>query len=547
MDEYAFGYSSYSISKTGADEYGKFLPVITESFGDYKLALYSYFLLPFIKIFGLSEAVVRLPSVIAGLATIILIYFFIKEYLGNKTVAFLTSLLVLISPWHVVFSRTANEATIQVFLIVAFFLFWVYYQKRKKALFGVIAIVSLCLSIISYYSSFVFIPILIFFFTILHKDKFTKNKYLPLISTIVVIILVLISQPLSRVKQTSFFKHEEMKSLIVEALEEEGPAKNLFLTRFFHNKVSMSSLLILRNYFQHFTFDFLFLSGDKNYSRYSIPYTGPLYLWELPFIVIGLYFCFYSVVRKKDLRYLFVVVWILLAFIPDSLSYMETNTQRTAIIIPMIQLTTVLGLVLTLGFIKKQNIFWQFLFILPLMAIVFYNYTSFIHNYFVHQKMHQSWQRDGYAREMIETINALSSRYQKIVISGSQSHLFFFYNKTDPRLAAEILKSKTLDNMGFNSIAGFDKYIFMPLDCPKEGKLGVLYVCRGNKVAYNTSILKVIRYPDNQPARIFLTFTQPTQPTQAKEPERISWFTETIQNPKIIPANADRYWEEEAH
>jgi len=35
-DEAALGYNSYSILKTGKDEYGSVLPIIFKSFGDYK-------------------------------------------------------------------------------------------------------------------------------------------------------------------------------------------------------------------------------------------------------------------------------------------------------------------------------------------------------------------------------------------------------------------------------------------------------------------------------------------------------------------------------
>jgi len=50
-DEAANGYDAYSILKTGKDQYGNFLPLRFESFGDYKLPLLTYIAIPFIKIF----------------------------------------------------------------------------------------------------------------------------------------------------------------------------------------------------------------------------------------------------------------------------------------------------------------------------------------------------------------------------------------------------------------------------------------------------------------------------------------------------------------
>jgi len=42
-DEASLGYNAYSILQTGRDEYGKLLPLIFKSFGDYKPGLYAYF------------------------------------------------------------------------------------------------------------------------------------------------------------------------------------------------------------------------------------------------------------------------------------------------------------------------------------------------------------------------------------------------------------------------------------------------------------------------------------------------------------------------
>ena len=39
-DEVSLGYNAYSIFHTGHDEYGKFFPIVLQSFGDYKPALY---------------------------------------------------------------------------------------------------------------------------------------------------------------------------------------------------------------------------------------------------------------------------------------------------------------------------------------------------------------------------------------------------------------------------------------------------------------------------------------------------------------------------
>src|SRR3989304_7288957 len=75
-DEAALGYNAYSLLLTGRDEHGNLFPVNLESFADYKPALYAYLSVPLVKIFGLTEFAVRLPSAIFGILAVFLIYVF---------------------------------------------------------------------------------------------------------------------------------------------------------------------------------------------------------------------------------------------------------------------------------------------------------------------------------------------------------------------------------------------------------------------------------------------------------------------------------------
>src|SRR3990172_13096951 len=60
-DEVSHGYNSYSILKTGMDEWGKSFPITNfRAYGDYPLPLNLYLTIPFIAIFGLTEFALRL-------------------------------------------------------------------------------------------------------------------------------------------------------------------------------------------------------------------------------------------------------------------------------------------------------------------------------------------------------------------------------------------------------------------------------------------------------------------------------------------------------
>src|SRR3989344_3343084 len=78
-DEVALGYNAYSILKTGRDEYGKLLPVVFKSFGDFKPGLYVYWTVPFVAIFGLNEFGTRIPSAVAGIISVYLLYLVLQK------------------------------------------------------------------------------------------------------------------------------------------------------------------------------------------------------------------------------------------------------------------------------------------------------------------------------------------------------------------------------------------------------------------------------------------------------------------------------------
>ena len=74
-DEAFLGYNGYSILQTGKDMSGNRLPLHLESF-IYSPAGYSYFSIPFIKIFGLNEFSTRAASAFFGTLTVLVTYFF---------------------------------------------------------------------------------------------------------------------------------------------------------------------------------------------------------------------------------------------------------------------------------------------------------------------------------------------------------------------------------------------------------------------------------------------------------------------------------------
>src|SRR5438045_55882 len=78
-DEASIGYNAFSILHDGRDEWGKFLPIHFRAFGEFKLPVYIYSVVPAVAIFGLNELAVRIPAVLYSLGIILLTYWLGKR------------------------------------------------------------------------------------------------------------------------------------------------------------------------------------------------------------------------------------------------------------------------------------------------------------------------------------------------------------------------------------------------------------------------------------------------------------------------------------
>jgi len=144
-DEASIGYTAYSLIQTGKDEYGKPFPLSFQSFGDWKLPLYIYITIPFIKVFGVTELAVRLPSAIAGIISVGLTFFLVEYLFASTSLSFLSMALLAISPWHLHLSRVESESNLAVlFTVIGLLFFFRGIKKQPIFLIGSSLFFALC-------------------------------------------------------------------------------------------------------------------------------------------------------------------------------------------------------------------------------------------------------------------------------------------------------------------------------------------------------------------------------------------------------------------
>jgi uncharacterized membrane protein len=86
--------------------------------------LHFFMLYLWIPVFGNSEVAVRLPSVIFGIISIVLIYK-IGRHLFNEKVGLISSFLSAISYYHIYYSQETRSYSLLLFLTLLSFLFFI--------------------------------------------------------------------------------------------------------------------------------------------------------------------------------------------------------------------------------------------------------------------------------------------------------------------------------------------------------------------------------------------------------------------------------------
>ncbi len=125
-----------------------------------------------IKIFGVTLFAVRFPSILAGLASIVMIFLVGKKLFGKK-VGLLSAALLAVNSYNLFVSRLGLQESVVILLILASFYFLLQTKDNSKnwlwfwLCFGV--------GIITKYTILVIMPILLWYI-LLFKIKFYKDK-----------------------------------------------------------------------------------------------------------------------------------------------------------------------------------------------------------------------------------------------------------------------------------------------------------------------------------------------------------------------------------
>lgn len=454
VDEIAIGYDAFSILNTGRDIHKNFLPLVFESLGDYKPGLYIYSVCLSEMIFGLNEFAVRFPAALAGLLTVLFLYFTVMEITGNKRLSLISAWVLALSPWHLRLSRGAFEATLALcLLLVGVYLTLVAIRKLKKMNWG---IVFLALSMHAYHSEKIIAPLLLLSVMYLFRSKLRGGKILrwwiiTLAITLIPFAFTLGNNGQSRL-QTKFVFND--------------PEIGIFLSRetgfFGLDKLIVSTNLVFKRYIEFLDFGYTLNKGLDFTSSSSFD-IGWIYWLEFPFLVYGVFFLIKnkgSVFKEKQYLYCFIL-WILFSPLPASITMDDYHIYR------LMTLTIPFSFVIALGINKffedgvKRGL--GKLFLVSLLLMYSANLLYFTNYYLVHNPLEKSdWQFDP-SKEVAITVLENINKYDKIVVDpnfgkngpnilGVPDLYILFYGKIKPQVYWSEITKNGFKNIEFRKI-----------------------------------------------------------------------------------------------
>jgi len=504
-DEAAIGYNAYSLIQTGRDEHGQSWPVHFKSFGDYKPGFYFYLVLPLVKFLGLNIWSVRLPSALLGILAVWLVYLLVKELFKSENLGLLSAFFLAISPWHLHYSRGGWESNAaNTFILLGILLFIKALKRPKLFTFSVLSFV---VSLYTYHSARLVAPLLFIGLVIIYAKKiFVKKNLKPIIIAVAIGLMILL--PLAK----DFLGPAGISRFSgVGLLSDSGPFWRInelrgehanpwgLMTRVLHNKLAAYGVAFGGNWLSHFNGNFLFLFGDV-IERNRIPETGQMYLFDILFLVTGIYFF----LKRKQEGWLVIFLWLIVAPVAAAMTFQTPHALRSNNMVFPLIIISAYGL-WTLGklLMNKRKIF-SMIFYLFISLFIIWNSTRYFHQYYVHypQVYPAAWEY-GFD-QLVDEVKDIEGQYEKIYVTDRYDQpyiLFLFYLKYSPEKFQKEVQLTPRDQFGFSTVRNFGKFQFGAINWDElKTKTNILVIGTPEEINTSATILKRIYFKNGQTA-----------------------------------------------
>lgn len=459
-DEAAIGYTSYSLLMSGADEHGKFLPLSLQSFGDWKLPLYSYLGVISVALFGLNEFSVRSISMLSGAIGALLIYFIGNLLFGKRSIALISALFFAISPWNIYFSRAAYEVNLATTIFLGGFLTLLQYFQKKKAKYLFLSFILFGITMFTQHNYIIFTPFYVFTVLVLFRKNISYTRRLYVAISLFAILITasymsIVAGGGKKISNLNMFNDRNIIYNRAERLRSDNSPKNNSLERIVHTKYSGGAYQFVLNYLNSYSPNFLFDKGGEKLVH-NIGDVGYFYIFDVFLVVVGLAFLLWNKERRP---LLLLVPWLLIAPIPSAITR-ELSGTRLFTIVPVFVLIASYGAYKIITIWKKDKLKHIACGIVSLLVVG--SFVYFLEYYFVHF----NYQRIRFWRYGYREVVKLTDKYPtyNVVMRGPENFpyiYFLFYEKYNPYQFRKEVTYYPPTSEGFYYVKSFGRYQFV--------------------------------------------------------------------------------------
>ncbi|QQG47043.1 MAG: hypothetical protein HY044_02790 [Candidatus Woesebacteria bacterium] len=369
IDEALPSYNAYSLLLTGKDEFGKTWPLVLRFYGSYNPFLYTYLTIFPIKFLGLTIFAARSVSALSGLLAVLVFYGILRSIglIKSRIVIFISTFLMLISPWLILHSRVGYEVSLAfLFLLLGVWFLWL--SIKNQPIFFILGILFFDISTYAAYAERFIAPLILISFLIVFRKKILSKNFRKYLIWGILIGFFFEMPNVWLITTPAFFPKGDLFSSDILIAQTE---KILLLPKII--KIILAFLReFFSQYFLYFSPNSLFYKADHDLQR-SIPEISVLYSWMIVPYLFGLYDLWKK--RKKNIsKYIFLL--LLISPIPASLTKDPFSSHRALPLLLPIMLVVAFGVDFIVK--KRKNLSIVVLFLLCFISLVFLYRSYFV-------------------------------------------------------------------------------------------------------------------------------------------------------------------------
>lgn len=495
-DEVAAAYNAYSVAHFGVDEWNKPFPLTFQSFNDFKHPVHIYTTALLLRFAPPTDFSARLPTAIIGILAIILAFFLARELFKNNLIAVFSSLFLALSPYHIHYSRGVWEIIHALFyFMLGIMLFLV--GVRKKNWILILGFISFGVSLLTYHSAKVIVPLIIVLLVVLFWRELLEMKRMFLFSLLALslFILLFIFDPnllgLARAGQTKF---------------DQSKIEDTYMYKQTKNSTLATIEIALGQYPKHFEYKYLFETGDQS-PRNSVKTIGMFYKIELLFMLLGLI----ELIRRKSRASVILLVWILLSPLPSSLVMGAPNSTRALFMMGSLNILSALGAYSIVSLVKFKYLRW--LAVTFIIIAMSWSLKPYLEAYYGEYAKKEAIEWQYGMKDIVEYLKT-SPEYHKVYMTDvrSQPYIFFlYYLGISPKELHKTITYTEDESKSHNLVRSFDRYQFGGWDeIESRPEPGVMYIVEPSKYSglrFTNDLFPVlvVEFPNGSPAFYMVT------------------------------------------